>query len=158
MQRLLSVKWWQEEMEWSHQFLSHCHKILRWYNLNLTYNIIQDENAFVPRINHLTYSATSPSRHHDEPNLSPHDGLCLHTRGENTKKTDMELLSMIRGEFRLVFVRRRGWQGLVDSKAGHAEGEEPRHGAQVGQADGEVKLCGWVAATQWVFSLSYSFM
>ena len=73
MQRLLSVKWWQEEMEWSHQFLSHCHKILRWYNLNLTYNIIQDENAFVPRINHLTYSATSPSRHHDEPDLSPHD-------------------------------------------------------------------------------------
>ena len=69
-----------------------------------------------------------------------------------------ELLSMIRGEFRLVFVRRRGWQGLVDSNAGHAEGEEPRHGAQVGQADGEVKLCGWVAATQWVFSLSYSFM
>ena len=93
------MKWRQEEMEWSLQLLPHCHKILRWYNLNLTYNIIQDENAFVPRINHLTYSATSPSRHHDEPNLSPHDCLCLHTRGENTKKTDSTSADMERNYF-----------------------------------------------------------
>ena len=84
-------------MEWSHQFLSYCHKILRSYNLNLTYIIIQDENAFVPRINHLTYSASSPSRHHDEPGLSPHD--CLHIRGENIKKTDSTCADMERNYF-----------------------------------------------------------